>query len=721
MSIIRRSILALALMAGLGPVFAQAPAPVPALPDTERRTSYSISASVCGCAIGFQLYGDSTDVANWLRVFVNGVELTQSGNWSITSPSGQVASLARPISDAVLTFTAAQTGTVQIVGAQRPRRLTEVSENRGVAARDFNQFANTVTAELRELWDRFTRTPQVPPGEITPTLPPLASRANMGVCFDTNGYLAPCVSVPSGSFTAGSNITFTGTNPTSIAATSYSPGNGISFTGSNPVVISVNASTGVPVFASRSIATGLDLHTYSVIQTGGYGAGGDGGSAAFKNIGSGDFIDSFITSFTITGGSGYTNAGYFGVVWVSGTKPFAIGTATVSGGAITAVSVAGTPGGLCHVGDVYTTGTIPGGVSGSITITGCSTPRGSFTDSVGTHFQIVNSEFPNIKQFGAIGDWLGTDFSATDNFNAIQAALWYGSYMNQLNSGNGGFWGNKVFVPQGTYLACGGGSTPLIVPMGVTIEGASNQASVIRRCDAFNSTTNFVDLCDPNWHFTCFNAKTNHIQLSTRQSVSGGAFMIYSDATQDMGGVYDTYVYSGGQGCVWFRTGYGGASVMTIEDISCNGNSAGPMIQIGDTVASGLNLGSTAVYLKKILLGGPSSGPPFQTGPGVSLLGGHTTLLVAHCEQMPKCVLVNLPTDSNNLTASLQNVNAGANVVSCTGAVSFAVTNRNNNTVLTQIIPGSCTHVVENGQSGGANYDLEILTPARFNPSFTQP
>src|SRR6266702_8068607 len=117
---IRRAILALAMVAGLGPAFAQAPPPVPALPDTERRTTYSISSSFCACNVGFALYGDSTDYANWLEVFVNGALITQSGNWTLSSPTGPLATIPRPITDAVLTFTAAQTGTVQIVGARRP-------------------------------------------------------------------------------------------------------------------------------------------------------------------------------------------------------------------------------------------------------------------------------------------------------------------------------------------------------------------------------------------------------------------------------------------------------------------------------------------------------------------------------------------------------------------------------------------------------------------------
>jgi hypothetical protein len=50
------------------------------------------------------------------------------------SPSGGIANLARPITNAVLTFNRPQTGTVQIVGARRPRRASQVSQGGGVSA-----------------------------------------------------------------------------------------------------------------------------------------------------------------------------------------------------------------------------------------------------------------------------------------------------------------------------------------------------------------------------------------------------------------------------------------------------------------------------------------------------------------------------------------------------------------------------------------------------------
>lgn len=210
-----------ALIVPLGAIFAQVPPPVPALPDAERRVQYSISGTTCNCSVGFALFGDGVDYGNWIEVWVNGA-LQSSSTYTITSATGPLAIIPRPITDALLTFNAATTGTVQIVGARRPRRTSQFAENQGVSARNLNQVITDIVAVERELWDKTNdvtgRAVLAPPGETLLTLPPRASRLSQGACFDSNGNLVTCVSVPGSTFSAGSGITFTGVGPTAISA-----------------------------------------------------------------------------------------------------------------------------------------------------------------------------------------------------------------------------------------------------------------------------------------------------------------------------------------------------------------------------------------------------------------------------------------------------------------------------------------------------------------------
>lgn len=184
----------------------QAPPPVPALPDTERRTQYSISATTCACAVNFAIFGSGSDVDSWIEVWIGATRYLSTDptfGWSLSSPTGTLATIPRPITNAVLTFNAAHTGVVQIVGAERPRRLSQFQENRGVAARDLNQVLTDLTAQNRETWDRTNditgRTLRAPPGETFPTLPSATSRAGGLLAFDGsgNGVIQP--NVPAGS------------------------------------------------------------------------------------------------------------------------------------------------------------------------------------------------------------------------------------------------------------------------------------------------------------------------------------------------------------------------------------------------------------------------------------------------------------------------------------------------------------------------------------------
>ena len=178
------------------PAFGQAPPAVPALPDSERRTSYSISGTTCACSVGFALYGDSTDFQNWIEVYLNGVRVNYNDStygWTITSATGSLATIPRPVTDGLLTFTNAQTGTVQIVGARRPRRTSTFSENRGVAARDLNQILNDMIAQNRETWDKTNdltgRMLLGLPGESIATMPGAATRAGKFLYFDGTGLI----------------------------------------------------------------------------------------------------------------------------------------------------------------------------------------------------------------------------------------------------------------------------------------------------------------------------------------------------------------------------------------------------------------------------------------------------------------------------------------------------------------------------------------------------
>jgi hypothetical protein len=217
----------LSLLSSIAASFAQVPAPVPALPDAERRTSYSISASTCGCAVNFALFGDTNDFQNWVEVWLNGTRVNFNDatfGWTITSPSGPLSNLARPITDAVLTFNSIQTGTVQIVGARRPRRVSQFQENTGVSARNLNQALTDIVAQNRETWDKTNdvmgRGLFFAPGNTVGLMPNPTACQSALLGFDSTGLNPVCTDF-AGFGTVGPNLVWAGPSSGSSALPTF--------------------------------------------------------------------------------------------------------------------------------------------------------------------------------------------------------------------------------------------------------------------------------------------------------------------------------------------------------------------------------------------------------------------------------------------------------------------------------------------------------------------
>jgi len=280
----RKLLAVIGLLAGLvGTALAQAPPPVPALPDTQRITSYSLSSSLCNCAVGFALYGDGTDADNWIKVTINGAAYLSTDpahGWFLSSPSGTVGSIALPITDAILHFTNPQSGAVQIIGARRPRRLSQFPENRGVAARDLNQALTDIVAQNRENWDLVRSGGGGGGGgggSLTIGVTPIIGGTS-GQCLNINGSVLGQMICGGG---GGSSTIVLGTTPVSGTPPPVI-GNCLSIT-SGPVVSQSacgGGGGGGGLSITRAQIPSNNLTGVSFFQTTGYSAANDNGGGA---------------------------------------------------------------------------------------------------------------------------------------------------------------------------------------------------------------------------------------------------------------------------------------------------------------------------------------------------------------------------------------------------------------------------------------------------------
>jgi hypothetical protein len=411
---LRRIILAATLLYS-SLALAQAPPAVPALPDTERRTSYTLSGTSCACAVNFAIYGDGTDIDNWIQVWINGVRKLSTdptSGWTLSSPTGALATIPRPINDAVLTFNAPQTGTVQIVGARRPRQLSQFSENRGVAARDLNQRLTDLTAIERELWDKtndlsgrglFTQ-----PGNTMGPLPLPSSCINNALGFGPDGLTPTCFtpSTAAAPLVVGTTMISNGTtrnvlyNAAGILGQLAITGTAntlATFTGSltSGDCISVDGGSNLTDFGGACVSPGstttLTNKTYdtggagNVLKIGGHQVSAVSGSTATLATSIGTLTNGHCVSIDASGnlidagaacaagsGSGTVNAGTAGQLAYYVTSTNAVsGNAnlTVSSGAFT-IGVAGSQAG---------TVLLSGATSGTTTLASAAAASGTLT------------------------------------------------------------------------------------------------------------------------------------------------------------------------------------------------------------------------------------------------------------------------------------------------------------------------------------------------------
>ncbi|MDH2402017.1 hypothetical protein QCM77_18930 [Bradyrhizobium sp. SSUT18] len=434
-----------------------------------------------------------------------------------------------------------------------------------------------------------------------------------------------------------------------------------------------------PVLPSRAIAATLDLSAFSAVTTQGYGSASDGGGATFKKITSGNFIDSFVATGSVsTAGTCSTNGTFYGVSPTGGTGGKLQGIVVIAGGAITSFTPTGSKGNAYTAGDAltipngsYNGSTLTCSVSPQWTVATVTTPSASFTDSVGTKFQYVvdNGNFPNVRQFGAKLDRAGkaNDGLATNDQAAVQNALNFTGY-GVSNVDTGGYAGGKVIVPAGTALICNG----LIAPFSVKLSGVSNSGTTLKQCDADGSTQQFVTLGDPQNHQTAHFVGIEHMTLfGANAPVSGTVAMVYSNSANSDDAIVDVSIYPIYRACAYTETGYGGASIFHIRQMYCVPNSS--------VTPFGVSLNGAA---NNVIDGGTwfSAGGPVWGGQAI-LQNTNGPAVVnrfvdIHCENVTVCAYINTPAGGNGLMTYISGMVGNATVVDLIQRVTGSTANQ---------------------------------------------
>lgn len=240
-------------------------------------------------------------------------------------------------------------------------------------------------------------------------------------------------------------------------------------------------------------------------------------------------------------------------------------------------------------------------------------------------------------------DWNGSDSAATDNYAPIQQALYDAGKILFPDTDRIGA-GDLVLLPKGAMMI----SQKLVVPHGVTVQGAGDYASILRMKESFDPNSHFIDLGDATLKQSVFGCRLRNMILFSPPDLEGAmcTAMVYTNNAQDTEGMLDgVRIYGFQRRCFWGEIGYGGATSISLKQVT--GNTLAP-----GTPAFTFNYSDACMIDVEGIepSGGRQSNDPTSSlynlpianTIGIILQGGYARFRRVHFEECDQCFFVNM-------------------------------------------------------------------------------
>jgi hypothetical protein len=314
--------------------------------------------------------------------------------------------------------------------------------------------------------------------------------------------------------------------------------------------------------------------------------------------------------------------------------------------------------------------------------------------------------------YNVVGDWNGSDATATNNTAALQAAIVAASADN-TNGGivdSGGTQGNTILLPKGSIMF----DDTLTLGDGVSFQGSGDYATNLRVKGTFDPNKHRIRLGSPGDTYSSFGGRLRNLivsQASTLES-AGSTALVYTNDVQD-GTLLDHVLLRGFQSrCFVGETGYGGASIIRLRQVTGNTGYAGrPAFSFDYGEGTMIDVEGLEPSGARVNPADPNS-PSIPGTVGVYVRGGYSKFRFVHGELLETCMLLNLKTAKcfcsiDYLMGGPENkyeiIIQGQSPAIQTGRIELAHVTRNGS-------PPS-NPLVLNGMSGASHIYNDILNP----------
>src|SRR6185503_2833367 len=316
--------------------------------------------------------------------------------------------------------------------------------------------------------------------------------------------------------------------------------------------------------------------------------------------------------------------------------------------------------------------------------------------------------------YNVVGDWNGSDTTATNNTAALQAAIADAQASNTLGGvvDNGGTQGDTILLPKGSIMF----DDTLTLGDGVSFQGSGDFATNLRVKGNFASNKHRIRLGSPGDTLSSFGGRLSNLVVSQPKTLETNSdiALVYTNDVQD-GTIMDHVLLRGFQTrCFVGEVGYGGATLIRMRQLGGNTRRAagavpafsfdygeGTMIDVEGFEPSGGRIDPTD----------PNS-PSAPGSVGCYVRGGFGSFRHVHGELLETCMLLNLKStkcfcDINFMTGGPEN--------------HYEIVVQNNAAQLNRIRLANIVRngspptnpLVLNGQSGGSHIFNDIIDPIR--------
>jgi len=210
----------------------------------------------------------------------------------------------------------------------------------------------------------------------------------------------------------------------------------------------------------------------------------------------------------------------------------------------------------------------------------------------------------------------------------------------------GGSTGNMIRLPKGTVKVSP--AHTIVLPYGVGLEGCNDYASALwLKPGTLAAADHFIDIGDRTTHLAAFGGKLRNMTVfcPPDEAADSGTYAVYSNNNQDTAYTLDGLrIYGGQRGGLKLESGYGGASIVRVKQVTCHTFKAGSWcayFNFGDGTMVEIDGMEPATRRKSLDPNSPDFNKPMAGGQGMFIGNGRYDIKRVHYEQCETCTQIN--------------------------------------------------------------------------------